>query len=69
MPKPEACPKCGAEAVLRRTCPKCGEGEWVIHHGVHYLQGAREVFVCPARVPIAPWAGERQPSANARPRA
>jgi hypothetical protein len=51
MQKPEPCGKCGAEAVLRKTCPKCGQGEWVIQHGAHYMQGAREVFDCPCPSP------------------
>jgi len=47
MQRPEPCGKCGAEPKERKTCPRCGQGEWVIQHGAHYMQGAREVFVCP----------------------
>jgi len=44
---PEPCPTCAVQPTLRRQCKVCGEGEWVIEHGVHYLQGALEVFACP----------------------
>src|SRR5215469_1407222 len=47
MRKPESCTKCGAEAQERRRCPRCGEAEWVLQHGAHYMQGAREVIGCP----------------------
>ncbi|HEX8765403.1 MAG TPA: hypothetical protein VF740_09600, partial [Candidatus Acidoferrum sp.] len=46
MDKPECCGKCGAEPQERKRCPRCGEAEWVLHHGAHYMQGAREVISC-----------------------
>jgi hypothetical protein len=36
---PEACPTCGAEPQERRRCPRCGEAEWILQHGAHYMQG------------------------------
>src|SRR5215469_5749335 len=47
MRKPESCAKCGAEPQERKRCPRCGEAEWILQHGAHYMQGAREVIGCP----------------------
>jgi hypothetical protein len=44
--KPESCPTCGVEPILRSTCPICGQGIWVLNHGGHYMGGAREVVEC-----------------------
>ena len=46
--KPEACGICGAEAVERRQCPRCGCSEWVIEHRGHW---SREVVVCDCPAP------------------
>lgn len=49
--RPEACFKCGAVPVPRRVCPRCGDPEWVYEHGEHYMDGAREVIMCPCPSP------------------
>ena len=66
MPKPERCGKCGAEPEVRKRCLHCGDAEWVLRHGAHYMGGAREVFDAVVQVSIVPLVARRKRSPSAR---